>query len=308
MPKSFAVLHVTKISGSGAGGIGAHISRNHTPANADPERAHLNQELVKPRSSSLKKDIDQRIQEGYTSDRKIRKDAVRAVGVILSGSPDQMKKIEKDGRLDEWCQANKKFIQERFGKDNVLRCTLHMDEATPHIHAVFTPIKDGKLRFKDFLDGKKGLTRLQDDYAKEMANFGLKRGFKQTRAKHITTRQYYAQLEAVPPVQIKKNLLGHPKAGEEERLSDEFKKIRGAALTKTAEAARYWGAMQQTTRQNKTLEELLKREKENHKRTESLLKKIGLGDKETLERVQRAVQKDTPKRDRGQNKGPQIPL
>lgn len=292
MPKSFAVLHVKKISGSGAGGIGAHISRKHTPANADPERAHLNQELVKPRSSSLKKDIDQRIQEGYTSDRKIRKDAVRAVGVILSGSPDQMKKIEKEGRLDEWCQANLKFVQERFGKDNVLRCTLHMDEKTPHLHAVFTPIKGGKLRFKDFIDGKKGLTRLQDEYGKEMADFGLKRGFKQSRSKHITTRQYYAQLEAIPPVKIKKNLLGHPKVGEEERLSDEFKKIRGAALTKTAEAARYWGAMQQAHLENKRVLNSLNKEKDQRKKTEELLKKLVVNkDVDLLKKLEKAFAK-----------------
>src|SRR5690554_7908044 len=78
---SFAVLHVTKFAGSGSGGIGAHIDRKHTPKNADPARTELNREIIPPRSSSMKKDIDERIQEGYTSTRKIRTDAVRAVGV-----------------------------------------------------------------------------------------------------------------------------------------------------------------------------------------------------------------------------------
>lgn len=165
---SFAVLHVTKFAGSGGGGIGAHIDRKHTPKNADPARTELNREIIPPRSSSMKKDIDERIQEGYTSTRKIRTDAVRAVGVILSGSHEQMKEIQKSGRLDEWCQANLKFAQDKFGKDNLIRFTLHMDEKTPHIHAVFTPIKDGKLHYKSFVDGKKGLTQLQDDYAREM--------------------------------------------------------------------------------------------------------------------------------------------
>lgn len=129
---SFAVLHVTKFAGSGSGGIGAHIDRKHTPKNADPARTELNREIIPPRSSSMKKDIDERIQEGYTSTRKIRTDAVRAVGVILSGSHEQMKKIQASGRLDEWCQANLKFAQDKFGKDNLIRFTLHMDEKTPH--------------------------------------------------------------------------------------------------------------------------------------------------------------------------------
>lgn len=239
---SFAVLHVSKLSGSGSGGIGAHIDRKHTPKNADPARTELNREIIPPRSSSMKKDIDERIQEGYTSTRKIRTDAVRAVGVILSGSHEQMKEVQKSGRLDEWCQANLKFAQDKFGKDNLVRFTLHMDEKTPHIHAVFTPIKDGKLHYKSFVDGKNGLTQLQDDYARKMERFGLNRGLKQTRTKHTTTREYYAKLEAVPPVAIQKNILGQPKSGEEERINEEFKKIKAAAIEKEHESGRFRGA------------------------------------------------------------------
>lgn len=228
---SYAVLHVSKLSGGGGGGIGAHIDRKHTPKNADPERKHLNKELIEPRSPSMKKDIDERIKEGYTSSRKIRKDAVKAVGIILSGSHERMKKIEKDGRLDEWCQDNIKFVEKRFGKENLIRCTLHMDEKTPHLHVVFTPItEDGRLHFKTFLDGKKDLTKLQDDYGKEMGKYGLKRGLEQSRAKHTTTREYYAKLENVPPIEIKTGVLGRPKEGENERITEEFKRMTAAVI------------------------------------------------------------------------------
>lgn len=256
---SFAVLHVTKFAGSGSGGIGAHIDRKHTPKNADPARTELNREIIPPRSSSMKKDIDERIQEGYTSTRKIRTDAVRAVGVILSGSHEQMKEVQKSGRLDEWCQANLKFAQDKFGKDNLVRCTLHMDERTPHLHVVFTPItKDGKLHYKSFVNGKTGLTQLQDDYAREMERFGLNRGLKQTRTKHTTTREYYAKLEAVPPVELKKNLIGQPKSGEEERVNEEFKKMKAAAIEKERELERFRAAFraerQKTDRLTKEIE------------------------------------------------------
>lgn len=228
---SFVVLHVTKFSGGGGGGIGAHIDRKHTPKNADPERKHLNKELIEPRSSSMKKDIDERIKEGYTSSRKIRTDAVKAVGVVLSGSHERMKKIEKDGRLDEWCQDNIKFIEKKFGKENLIRCTLHMDEKTPHIHVVFTPItEDGRLHFKTFLDGRADLTKLQTEYGKEMGKYGLKRGLEHSRAKHTTTREYYAKLENVPPIEIKTGALGRPKEGENERITEEFKRMTAAVI------------------------------------------------------------------------------
>ena len=271
---SFAVIHVTKLAGSGGGGIGAHIDRKHTPKNADPERAEQNRELIPPRSSSMKKDIDARIQEGYTSTRKIRADAVRAVGVILSGSHEQMKKIQASGRLDEWCQANLKFAQAKFGKENLVRCTLHMDEKTPHIHVVFTPIKDGKLHYKSFIDGKSGLTKLQDDYAREMQNFGLNRGLKQTRVKHTTTREYYAKLEAVPPVELKKNLLGQPKPGEEERLTEEFKKMKAAAIEKERESGRFQGAFRAERQKTDKLTEEIEKKVNLVAKLENMIKRL----------------------------------
>ena len=301
---SFAVLHVTKIAGSGSGGIGAHIDRKHTPKNVDPARTELNREIIPPRSSSMKKDIDERIREGYTSSRKIRTDAVRAVGVILSGSHEQMKKIQASGRLDEWCQANLKFAQAKFGKENLVRFTLHMDEKTPHIHAIFTPIKDGKLHYKSFVDGKKGLTNLQDDYAREMQNFGLNRGLKQTRAKHTTTREYYAKLEAVPPVELKKNLLGQPKPGEEERLTEEFKKMKAAAIEKERESGRFQGAFRAERQKTDELIGKIEKEQKNGIKLQNWLKKVVMGeDPELTRQLKEVFSKTIPGQNQSQGRG-----
>ena len=299
---SFAVIHVTKLAGSGGGGIGAHIDRKHTPKNADPERAEQNRELIPPRSSSMKKDIDARIQEGYTSTRKIRTDAVRAVGVILSGSHEQMKKIQASGRLDEWCQANLKFAQDKFGKDNLIRFTLHMDEKTPHIHAVFTPInKDGKLHYKSFVNGKTGLTQLQDDYAREMERFGLNRGLKQTRTKHTTTREYYAKLEAVPPVAIQKNLLGQPKRGEEERINEAFKKMKAAAIEKERESGRFQGAFRAERQKTDKLTEEIEKKANLAAKLENMIKRLVVHkDLNLLKQLEQVFTK--PEKKTGQNR------
>lgn len=298
---SFAVLHVTKFAGSGSGGIGAHIDRKHTPKNADPARTELNREIIPPRSSSMKKDIDERIQEGYTSTRKIRTDAVRAVGVILSGSHEQMKEVQKSGRLDEWCQANLKFAQDKFGRDNLVRFTLHMDEKTPHIHAVFTPIKDGKLHFKSFVDGKKGLTQLQDDYAREMERFGLHRGLKQTRTKHTTTREYYAKLEAVPPVAIQKNLLGQPKSGEEERINEAFKKMKAAAIEKERESGRFLGAFRAERQKTDKLTEEIEKKANLAAKLENMIKRLVVHkDLNLLKQLEQVFTK--PEKKPGQNR------
>lgn len=192
---NYAVLHAEKCKGN-LTGIGQHIDRAHTPHNADPERAHLNEELVQPRSSNLTDDVNHRIKEGYTKKKNIRKDAVKAMRVVLSGSPEQMQRIGKDdAQFREWKKANLEFFSERFGKANLVRFSLHMDESTPHIHAVVVPLSpDGELSAKKMFGGPKELTQLQTDYAEAMKRFGLGRGKENSTAKHTDIREYYARV------------------------------------------------------------------------------------------------------------------
>lgn len=194
---NYVVLHAEKCKGN-LTRIGQHIDRTHTPDNADPERAHLNEELVQPRSHNLTDDVNHRIKEGYTKKKNIRKDAVKAMRVVLSGSPEQMQRITKDdAQFREWKKANLNFFAERFGVKNLVRFSLHMDETTPHIHAVVVPLSpDGELSAKKMFGGPKELTQLQTDYAEAMKRFGLGRGKENSTAKHTDIREYYARVNA----------------------------------------------------------------------------------------------------------------
>jgi hypothetical protein len=104
-----------------------------------------------------------------------------------------MKKIEKAGMIDEWAKNTLDFAAERWGKENIIRATVHLDEAAPHMHLHFVPLtKDGRLAAKDIIT-QKSLKSLQDDYAQRMKSYGLERGMDGSKAQHITTRQHYAQ-------------------------------------------------------------------------------------------------------------------
>lgn len=192
MSKQYAVMHLAKLK---LGGVGAHIDRRHVSPNVNRDYSDLNKEYCPfPYGETLKQSINKRIEQGYTSCRKIRKDAVKSVGVILTGSHEQMINILHSGKINEWSEANKKWAESHFGKDNIVRFSLHMDERTPHIHCVFTPITpDGRLHYKHFVPNKQALIDLQDDYAKNMAEFGLLRGEKatKTKRKHVTTAEWY---------------------------------------------------------------------------------------------------------------------
>lgn len=56
--------------------------------------------------------------------------------------------------------AVKKWLIEEFGKENVVSLDLHLDESTPHFHAVVVPIVNGKLNAKKWLDGPAKLAEL----------------------------------------------------------------------------------------------------------------------------------------------------
>jgi hypothetical protein len=189
------VLHVTKFQ-KNTGGLGHHIDRRKIPKNADKNLTHLNIEIVKPQGN-LQQDIAKRIYEAEIP-RKIRDNAVRYVGIIASGSHKEMKKIEDNGDLDQWAMDNYNFMAEKYGKENIIRASLHMDEKTPHIHFGIVPItKDNRLSAKSFFDGKVALRKLQDDYALKMAKYGLERGVPNEKRRHITTAQYYKHVNSM---------------------------------------------------------------------------------------------------------------
>ena len=189
----FAVLHMNKYSCSSLTGIGNHIDRKNIPKNADPERTKLNHDYVTP-EHSLRLTAQNRINEGYKGKRKIRANAIYSCGFILSGSHERMREMSMS-EIHRWAVKNKAFFEKRYGEKNITRCTLHMDEKTPHIHLHLVPLtKDGRLSAKE-LFGKADLKKLQTDYANEMSEFGLERGISGSSRTHTTTHDFYRFIE-----------------------------------------------------------------------------------------------------------------
>ena len=211
-------IQINKAKGSADTGASDHIERKTIPKNADPTRTHLNRELVEfPDGVSDRTEaISHRIRTAGIK-RKITPDQVRAIRIVLSGTHEDMMKIQDEGRLDEWCDDNLQWLQRTFGKENTVSAVLHMDEHTPHIHATVVPIVTGERRKtkRKQIEGKRTyrkksngvrlcaddvLTReklvaYHDSYAAAMAKYGLQRGVRGSEARHTTTAQYYRDLK-----------------------------------------------------------------------------------------------------------------
>ncbi len=219
----FVVLHIDKVTGNDAG-MTAHIERTIDPANADKERTHLNRELIEfpagvdNRTQAIQHRLDT---AGLT--RKIGTNQVRALRVMLSGTPEDMYRIEAAGKLDRWCEDNLAWLRKTYGEANVVSAVLHMDETTPHIHATVVPIVTGERRKaasekvkpadpnkKQYRKKKTDASRLcaddvmarpklkqyQDTYAEAMGKYGLQRGIAGSEARHITNIEYYRNIVA----------------------------------------------------------------------------------------------------------------
>ncbi len=213
----FVVLHMEKAHGSDSGTT-AHIEYFIIPKNADPTRTHLNRKLVaypdgiKDRSAAIQRRLEE---TGLT--RKIGNNQVRAIRITVSGTHEDMERIEREGRLDEWCADNMKYFTDTFGKENIVAAHLHRDEETPHIHVTLVPIVKGERKHRKREEQTKKryrkkptdtvrlcaddiMTRLklksyQDTYAEAMAKYGLQRGIDGSKARHKSTQQYYRDIQ-----------------------------------------------------------------------------------------------------------------
>ena len=108
--------------------------------NAQDFKAILNTlpDGVKDRSAA----VQRRLEEARLT-RKIGSNQVRAIRINVSGTHEDMKRIEEEGRLDERCTDNLKYFADTFGKENIVAAHLHRDEETPHIHITLVPIVKG---------------------------------------------------------------------------------------------------------------------------------------------------------------------
>lgn len=210
----YAVLHSEKGT-SNSGGIGKHIDRNSENKfsfkHADPDRTHLNKnyEITPHCKLPLSEAIENRISEGYNGKRKVRSDAVKFVTHVLSGSHEKMKEIEKDpDKLKSWVNENIDFISKEFGKENIVRFSLHLDEKTPHIHAVTVPLtEDGRLSAKETFGNRSDLRKRQTRYAEAMEKFGLNRGRQTSGVKHESAKEFYARIKQANEVAKEKKPL-----------------------------------------------------------------------------------------------------
>lgn len=259
----YVVLHIEKAAGTDAA-MSGHVERKISPANVITTLTYLNEELIEfPKGVTNRTEAIQHRLDNAGLERKIGKNQVRALRVMLSGSPEDMKRIRQAGQLDTWAKDSCGWLQKTFGKENVVSAVLHLDEKTPHIHATIVPIVRGERRKaklereKNAASGKRTyrtkkdrprlcaddvmardkLKTYQTTYAEAMAKYGLRRGIDGSDAKHISTQQYYRE------VFVRKNEIAEQienLKGQQETLTVDIAALQAQREAAQTELAQTW--------------------------------------------------------------------
>ncbi|WP_079707735.1 MobV family relaxase [Paraliobacillus ryukyuensis] len=180
---SYSILRVSKIKSSvNTVGVQKHVQRENIKYNnkdIDHDKTNENYDLIHGQEKQdYKKLIENRIAEGYKGKRKIRNDAIKHVDGIITSDQDFFKGMDQS-KIENFFDDSLKFLEQEYGKQNIIYATVHLDESTPHMHFGVVPLtKDGRLSAKNVVGNKKSLTNLQDrfnDFVNEHG-YDLERG------------------------------------------------------------------------------------------------------------------------------------
>ena len=137
----------------------------------DPERTRLNYSVVGAIDSAGVVAMASQLMESIgISPDKMRRDYCQALEFVFSLPANTTIDIERYfADCFEWCS-------ERFGVENILSVDIHLDESTPHCHALIAPIQSGHWVGGKPID-RTNTKALQASFAQQVASaYGLKMG------------------------------------------------------------------------------------------------------------------------------------
>lgn len=190
---SVGICRLQKFTAGSVKGIEIHDQRekegvSHTNPDIDWSRTALNFDLQNKEKISFYRQIKERI-ESLQLPKAVRKDAIVMVGCIITSDSSFFKSITQE-QTAQYFKDSYEFFKQRYGAENVISATVHVDEKTPHLHLNFVPItNDGRLSAKDIMT-RIELKQLQTDFHLEVGQkYGLSRGSEGSTAEHLETAE-----------------------------------------------------------------------------------------------------------------------
>ncbi len=197
-----AIARITKLKQANLAGSEQHTNRSRTTPNADAIKQNVRL-MDGVAAQSLTELVRSRI-----GSQPIRKNAVLCVE-LLTASPEYFRPEApgnagdwRGDRLEQFQWAVQNWLTQTYG-DRIVRAELHLDEATPHIHAYLVPLDErGKLNCRGLFGDRAKLRQFQDSYAQALEPLGLSRGIRGSRATYTQVKEYYAAVTQSPDLTL----------------------------------------------------------------------------------------------------------
>lgn len=192
---SYGIIRIEKYSKGSVKGIQIHDQRekdfSHSNLDIDFSKSDLNFDLINKGNINYTKKVNEIIGQ-LNLKRAVRKDAIVMCQCLVTSNKSFFENMSFEDQKN-FFQKSFNFIADRYGLENVISATLHLDEATPHLHINFVPVtSDGRLCAKDLFK-KQDLFKLHDDFYifNKKNGYGLERGeSKNEFQKHLTTEEF----------------------------------------------------------------------------------------------------------------------
>ena len=188
---AFGIIRVREMSAGEVGATDIHNGRKYeefgikAPANIDGTDRHftayIGSDGGERENCNLKDVIDDRIKEAGC---KVKSNSVVALEFVVSASKEFFEKYSDSGHFGN-CLT---WLENRYGRKNVVAMYTHNDETTPHAHFIVVPVVEKTVRWKnqkgegekienrlcarDLTGNKEKLEKLQDDYYSFIKPYG----------------------------------------------------------------------------------------------------------------------------------------
>ena len=212
---SYAVVRVQKFTAGSVKGIEIHDRRekeniSHTNKDIDWERSKYNYDIHYDQNENFSRAIKNRI-DSLNLQKAVRKDAIVMAQVLVTSDSEffqeleyadstynfdyeMMTTIHNRNTTQDFFQNSYDFLADRYGEENIISATVHMDERTPHMHFNFVPVtEDDRLSAKSVFT-RENLREQQTAFHENVGQiYGLQRGEPKEsnkRRKHLETHEY----------------------------------------------------------------------------------------------------------------------
>lgn len=240
--------------------------------NADKALRGLNQQIVKlPPGETYNSYFERQIAElPYYKTHKIGKNRTLGYEFMLSYGT---KNLPSDFSIEQWAEQSKKFLIDTFGKENVASAVLHMDEGTPHIHAIVFPIANGRLSARSFIENRQALRDMHVRYHEYTKECGLEAENRYTLIDHSKTAMFYSNINLA----LEKSLPG-PEEGESlddyaNRANEFYKTQMLRSFGRDHQVSQLQKEKEALERTNRSIEEITKKRYEQ--RINEIMQEIG---------------------------------